>query len=518
MIQLHHGLMVFQIYDMIQLRHGLMVVGNPLAGKSSALYVLASALSDLSRQQLMDEYTVEFRVINPKAVTMGQLYGCFDIISHEWSDGVLANTFREYASSTTPLRKWIIFDGPVDAIWIENMNTVLDDNKKLCLMSGEIIQMNSKMNMIFEPQDLEQASPATVSRCGMIYMEPVQLGWKPLVESWMQQQLPECLNEEQRNTIQLMFEWLLPLCLDYVTKYCRQTVTCHPMHLTMSMLKLYACLLDDVRRLGQEDDDDINMDDTVEDEEPEEAETDPLLLATQQKLAEKLVEEQTKMLIAYFLFSIVWSVAATLDSPSKLKFDEFLRLQCASEGEHHAKQPRPKELKIPRGLFIPKRGLVYDHVYLQNTFGSWSTWSSMVTTCNIDQKGKVNELIIDTIDTVRQRYLLEKLVLKDKPILFVGPTGTGKSAITNNFLFQLPKEKFIVSNVNFSSRTTSNQTQDFIFSKLERKRRGVYGPSPGRQLKVFVDDLNMPAKERYGAQPPIEILRQLIDQGYWFDR
>ena len=51
---------------------------------------------------------------------------------------------------------------------------------------------------------------------------------------------------------------------------------------------------------------------------------------------------------------------------------------------------RPKELKIPRGLFIPKRGLVYDHVYLQQTFGSWHTWSSMVTRCNIDQKGKVS--------------------------------------------------------------------------------------------------------------------------------
>ena len=124
--------------------------------------------------------------INPLALSNDELYGSFDEATHEWTDGVLAKIMRNVCKDDSANQKWILMDGPVDTLWIESMNTLLDDNKLLTLLSGERIMMSPQVSILFEVEDLSQASPATVSRAGMIYFNVEDLGWRPFVQSWLE--------------------------------------------------------------------------------------------------------------------------------------------------------------------------------------------------------------------------------------------------------------------------------------------------------------------------------------------
>ena len=129
-------------------------------------------------------------------------------------------------------------------------------------------------------------------------------------------------------------------------------------------------------------------------------------------------------------------------------------------------------------------------------------------------------LQVPTLDSVRSTYLARHLLVNMDGVLCIGPTGTGKTLGMQDLLMKkdgMP-EKFVPLFIQFSAQTSANQTQDILDAKMDKRRLRVYGAPAGKKMVVFVDDLNMPKREKYFAQPPIELLRQWHDHSGWYNR
>ncbi|UYV74435.1 DYNC1H1, partial [Cordylochernes scorpioides] len=158
---------VLQLYQISQLNHGLMMVGPSGAGKTTAWRVLLRALERYEGDR-------EMVFLNPpqfhakKAISKEALYGTLDPNTREWTDGLFTHVLRKIIDNVRGeinKRQWIIFDGDVDPEWVENLNSVLDDNKLLTLPNGERLSLPPNVRIMFEVQDLRYATLATVTSC-----------------------------------------------------------------------------------------------------------------------------------------------------------------------------------------------------------------------------------------------------------------------------------------------------------------------------------------------------------------
>lgn len=490
---------LIQTYEMMIVRHGFMMVGDPFAGKSKCLHVLADALSEMKKRGMSsgdeDEVIVKIhhRTVNPKAITMGQLFGSFDPVSHEWSDGIVANTFREFASQENLERKWVIFDGPIDTLWIESMNTVLDDNKKLCLTSGEIIAISNSMSLIFETQDLSQASPATVSRCGMIYLEPKNIGWKPMVKSWLFDTFPE--NAENPNLpkitalkelLNTLFDWVVDPCIDFIQRRTKVLFKSSANEFVQNVLKMINMLI---------------TENTIVD-----------IQNSCDNHKNHATWAQTSL-----MFALVWSIGASCDLNGRDLYSLFLQELLMGKNEQ---SPAPKSIGKFEGMMpVSEKTSVYDFFYdYSNGKGKWLPWDDLIKNHQMDVNCDLFTTTVPTMDTARYKFIMDLAINACYPLMLVGPTGTGKSVyVKDKLMNELDKEKQVPAFVTFSAKTSANQTQNMIMSKLDKRRKGVFGPQFGKKMCLFVDDVSMPQKEVFGAQPPIELLRTFLDAGYWSD-
>lgn len=463
---------VIQVHETQLVRHGMMVVGETGSGKSANVKVLSQALALLCDEKVVDKdgfyKHVDRLILNPKSISAGELYGEFNLLTNEWKDGIVPKLVRDCVTSVnegSDNRKWIVFDGPVDAVWIENMNTVLDDNKTLCLANSERIKLPSTLHMMFEVQDLKVASPATVSRCGMVFMEQVHVGMLSLVRTWSQVSLKQIAGLKNSKIIATTMEASLEVAMDFIRIECREKVPSTNNQLTQSLLNLFFAKLN--------------------------SENEPKLLA-----------QDLELMTALMVWCFVWSIGANLDDASRPKFIEWLKTRFSTS----LPSKYSGLLQDPYGTFLDMAGREV------------KPWTSIMSEFQFDPNMAYFSILVPTVDTTRYRSLVETLMVGGHNVLLMAETGVGKSVVINSFLNEMTAQGSTVSYVvGYSAQTKPANLRDVLETKLEKKRKNLLGPPSGKKMFLFIDDLNMPALETYGAQPPNELLRQVIDQGGFYD-
>ena len=489
---------VLQLKQVLDMRHGVMMVGPSHTGKTTAWRTLLKALGRV------DGAKGDFYVIDPKSVKKDKLYGSLDPNTLEWTDGVFTKLLRKVSEGASlrggMRRSWIVFDGDVDPEWAENLNSVLDDNKVLTLPSGDRLKIPNNVRIMMEVDSLQHATMATVSRCGMVWFAEDTV---PL-DVVLRQQLRALRRESVQLSEASAFSSDSSSALQKKTQ--SQFVDAIAPHFTTSPGLVGVAL---EASLSQPHIMDPSIGRFVA--------TLFSLLVRGVAVALDYNENNSDFpmtdshienyAVKWLLHSLLWSFGGSMSSENRADLGDVLLAHSTLSDQ------------LPNGK--NKCRLIDLQVNVSD--GGWIEWSAAVPKIEIEtHKVTSSDVIITTTDTVRHVEVLRAWLVTHKPLILCGPPGSGKTMTLNAILESM--SEFILAPLNFSSGTTPDlilktfaqycEIVDSPDGLVIQPQRGSYTET--QWLVIFCDEINLPEADAYGSQRVIMFLRQLTEQGgYW---
>ncbi|KAH7104763.1 dynein heavy chain [Auriculariales sp. MPI-PUGE-AT-0066] len=488
---------ILQLYQIQKIQHGLMMVGPSGSGKTNAWQVLLQAL------QRLDGTEGVAYVIDPKAMHKDQLYGTLDPTTREWNDGLFTHILRKIVDDVrgeSGKRHWIIFDGDVDPEWVENLNSVLDDNKLLTLPNGERLNLPPNVRIMFEVEHLRYATLATVSRCGMIWFSEDVVDPAMVYRNYLEMLANQPLDAEGDDTFDarrhestaektesghiatqkavatildpfFAEDGLVSAALEYAGGLE------HIMDFTVAraLNTLFSLINKSVRNILEYNNQHTDF---------------PLAL-------EKIEQYINKRM----LISLIWAFSGDAKLDLRAEMGEFLRQRTTVD--------------LPP--FVPGSSLLDYDVHVSS--GEWISWQTRVPVIEIESHAvTASDVVVPTIDTVRHEEVLYSWLSEHKPLMLCGPPGSGKTMTLFSALRKLPDMEVV--GLNFSSATTPELILK-TFDQYCEYRKSVDGVTLapvqiGRWIVVFCDEINLPATDKYGTQRVISFLRQLVECGGFY--
>lgn len=471
---------VLQLFLVQQIRHGIMMVGPSGSGKSSVIHCLLEALERVDGQQGVI-YTID-----PKAITKDQLFGSLDTTTNEWTDGIFTHIIRQIYNDVrgeSARRHWIVFDGDVDPEWAENLNSVLDDNRLLTLPTGDRLSLPDNVRILFEVENLKFATPASVSRCGTVWLSQDTVATADLLQhTLLCLRADPVVGDLDKAPLLALQNRVADVMVPYCDEHCllEQSIAwslarTHIMETTATQLVgAFAGLL---RQLVL-DVVDYNM------EHMETPMAGEHFLAF---VANRLVE------------AALWGFGGSLVGDDRLEFSEMLRAAA--------------------GVTLPPGEHSLLDCFVSTQTGQWTLWREHVPAVQLQEESVLDtSVVVPTVDTARNEHVMRAYLNARQPVILCGPPGSGKTMTLTNALRSL--SGFDVVSVNFSSKTLPSLIMK-IFDQY-----GVYHKTPGglvlrpavpdKWLIIFCDEVNLPEQDAYGTQRVISFLRQLVEhQGFW---